>query len=324
MPRLNYGTLLENIVVLESTRLCLEQLDQRDALGFAASFAMPALTQCWCKQSEESANPWFGHAFLEQLGASHHDGGSLQSMWALCLDNRPRLPIRRFHQVEGRLLYETGGPNGALLAALLANQSDRAIEIWANDNAERYPRIESTGPADATDAWDELKAAGLLLGVDPLGSATHVVGQFPNTIAGLDAWLAQGEGRSTKVRVGFLDPDNYAEGETQVSSFDHRQWLRSLALRAEHVLSATFSGCQNRGPGNAKRNNRLASFHGDEVGLFPHSLVFEYGNFQTGVKIRWPTHDLGRRLRHRIEMAWRRWSGSLGALTVHVDARVAN
>jgi hypothetical protein len=323
MPRLNYGTLLENIVVLESTRLCLEQLDPGDALGFATSFAMPALTQCWCKQSEETANPWFSHAFLEQLRGSHHEVGSLQSMWALCLDNRPRLPIRRFHQKEGRLLYKRGGPNGALLAALLANHSDRAIKIWANDDAERYPSSESTGPGDATDECDELKAVGLLLEVEPLGSTIHVVGLFPDTIARLDSWL-QGEGRSTRTRVGFLDPDNYAEGETQVSSLDHRRWLRSLASGAGHVLSAMFSGCQNRGRGNAKRNNRLASFHGGEMGLFPHSLVFEYGNFQTGVKIRCPTHDLRECLRHRVEMAWRRWSGSLDALTVHVDGQAAN
>jgi len=44
MPRLNYGTLLENIVVLESTRLGLEHTAAEDALGFATSFAMPPIT----------------------------------------------------------------------------------------------------------------------------------------------------------------------------------------------------------------------------------------------------------------------------------------
>ena len=68
MPRLNYGTLLENIVVLESTRLGLEHTAAEDALGFATSFAMPPITQCWCKVSEDAGNPRFNHAFLLRLG----------------------------------------------------------------------------------------------------------------------------------------------------------------------------------------------------------------------------------------------------------------
>lgn len=44
-PRLNYGTLLENIVVLETTRICLDRLPPDDSLAFASAFAMPPLTQ---------------------------------------------------------------------------------------------------------------------------------------------------------------------------------------------------------------------------------------------------------------------------------------
>jgi hypothetical protein len=143
-----------------------------------------------------------------------------------------------------RLLFDSGGPNGALLASLLAVQSGRRIVLWINDNVERYPR----GPTAAAEgSVDELEVAGALLATDPIGSATQVVGWFPNSISRLATWLDQGAGRTTKSRIGFLDPDNYTEGETQVSSLDHREWLRTLATGCSAVLSATFSGCQNRG-----------------------------------------------------------------------------
>ncbi len=57
MPRLNYGTLVENIVVLEATRICLEHLSADGRLDFATAFAMPPLTGCWCKPGEERNNP---------------------------------------------------------------------------------------------------------------------------------------------------------------------------------------------------------------------------------------------------------------------------
>jgi hypothetical protein len=319
MPRLNCGTLLENIVVVESTRLGLEHTATEDALGFATSFAMPPITQCWCKVSEDAGNPRFNHAFLLRLATRINRPASLQAMWSLCMKNLPKLPVRPFHQADGRRLFDSGGPNGALLASLLAVQSGRRIVLWINDNAERYPRVAAAG-ADV----DELRAAGALLGMEPMGSATQVVGWFPDAISRLATWLDQEAGRATKIRIGFLDPDNYAEGGTQVSSFDHREWLRTLATGCSTVLSATFSGCQNRGQGNAKRNERLVSFHGDELALYPESLIFEYSNFQTGVKIRWPQEScasIASELRRRIQAVWRDWDQALGPLAVHVNAR---
>lgn len=317
MPRLNYGTLLENIVVLESTRLCLEHMVTEDALGFATSFAMPPMTQCWCNVSEDAVNPRFNHAFLLRLYTGISQPASLQAIWALCMKNLPKLPVRPFHQMDGRLVFDSGGPNGALLASLLAVQSRRKILLWVNDNAERYP------PGLGADRGvDELRAAGALLGMAAVGSATQVVDCFPDAISRLATWLDEGAGRAAKTRVGFLDPDNYAEGDTQVSSFDHREWLRTLATGCATVLSAMFSGCQNRGQSNAKRNLRLVSFHGDELALYPESLVFEYGNFQTGVKIRWPQDSgagIASELRRRIQTTWREWDQALGALTVHVN-----
>jgi hypothetical protein len=92
MPRLNYGTLLENIVVVEANRLAFECLSEPEALGFATSFAMPPLTQCWCKLSEEASNSSFNGGRLQMLARQASPSGSLQAMWTLCVANGPGLP----------------------------------------------------------------------------------------------------------------------------------------------------------------------------------------------------------------------------------------
>ena len=320
MPRLNYGTLLENIVVLESTRLCLEHLGADGAVAFASAFAMPPLTECWCKKSEESSNRAFGYEFLKSRAVARHGPETLQRMWSVCFQNANGVPVCAFYERDGRLFYKSAGPNGALVAAMLAVQQRRRIDLWLNDNGERYCCVSTS------DSPDTLTIAGRLLGMETRGSAENARGWFPDTIPRLEKWIAEGPGKGASVRIGFLDPDNYAEGGTQVSPQDHQHWLRALAGKAENVLSAMFSGCQNRGPDNAARNARLASFHRDEGDLYPQSLVFEYGNFQTGVKIRWLT-DPGRvlmNLRSRVTSAWGSWHPSLGRLTVHVNGQAGN
>jgi hypothetical protein len=245
---------------------------------------------------------------------------SLQQFWSFSMKNRPNLAVRTFHNPEQ--MYTSAGPNGALLVSMLTAQRNRHIHLWINDNAERYATVREPAGSEV----DTLTGAGLLVGVQATGSTFDADGLFPVILPRLTDWLAKGPGRRTTVRVGFLDPDNYAEGQTQVSSADHQHWLRVLAKDSAHVLSATFSGCQNRGPGNVARNQRLASFHKDEVALYPQSIVFEYGNFQTGVKVRWPDGSIDSvvaDLRRRVDAAWRGWSRSLAALTTHLNGRPA-
>jgi hypothetical protein len=57
MPRLNAGTLLENIVVLEGARLAFDELEPEQGVAFATSFAMPPFTQCWSRPNEASTPP---------------------------------------------------------------------------------------------------------------------------------------------------------------------------------------------------------------------------------------------------------------------------
>jgi hypothetical protein len=326
MPRLNYGTLLENIVVTESTRICLDQSSVDEPVAFASAFAMPPLTQCWCKPSEVANSPCFNDAFLRQLAAKHSAPQTLEQFWSLCINNTPNVLIHPFHG-DQVLRYPAGGPNGALLACMLAAQRHRPIHLWINDNAERYDNVPPTPPDKQPGSSETLSVAALLVGTRGSGTTSDVTGWFPHTIPHLAEWLVKGTGRGTAGRIGFLGPDNYAEGQTQVSSGDHQHWLRVLATDCAHVLSATFSGCQNRGSRNAARNQRLASFNADEAALYPRSLVFEYRNFQTGVKIRWPDDSIDHvvvDLRQRVEAAWCRWSFSMNSLTVHLDGQAAN
>ena len=283
---------------------------------------MPPLTQCWCKPKDETSSPGFNHTFLERLADQDTPPQSVQQFWSLCLRNKPNLQVRLFHEQSLNHFYPTAGPNGALLASMLASQRNRQVHLWINDNDERYSAIRQPPGVES----DTLTAAGLLLGSRMVGSAAEVTGLFPGTIPHLADWLARGSGRKTAARVGFLDPDNYAEGQAQVSPLDHQRWLRALAKDSAQVLSATFSGCQNRGAGNAARDQRLDSFHRDEVALYPESVVFEYGNFQTGVKVRWPEasiHQLTADLRRNVESAWRGWGGPLGVLKVHLNGQPA-
>ena len=96
MPRLNRGTLLENIVVIESTRMCLDRSTTGQPLGFASAFAMPALTQCWCKASERKTRR-FNHEYLRQLAAGQQEPQSLKELWCLCIRNEAKLPFWSFH-----------------------------------------------------------------------------------------------------------------------------------------------------------------------------------------------------------------------------------
>ena len=289
---------------------------------------MPPLTECWSKPSEEASNRWFSYDFLATLASGRHPPETLRGMWGLCLANAPNLPIRAFHRRDEMHVFPSAGPNGALLASMVAVQRRRGIHLWVNDNAERYPTV-NTGSAigSETGVTDTLAIAARLLRCEALGTSLAVRGWFPETIPRLVDWVDRGAGKNTKVRIGFLDPDNYMEGHAQVSSYDHRQWLRALAAESRNAVSAMFSGCQNRGGGNAARNGRLALFHADETSLYPQSIVFEYGNFQTGVKVRWPAPSINRvaaDLRDFVVAAWRGWHPSMGPLTVHLNGQAGN
>lgn len=329
MPRLNYGTLLENVVTLEVARLGFDYSDRVGVLAFATAFAMPPLTECWAKTANErKISPFFNECFLSQLTELATTPYSLQKAWVACVQNVLNLPFCRFRVADNEnLRYEFAGPNAALLVAMLATHLRREIRIWANDNGERYGEVNPAVPNSQSELERTVEYGARLLGADPIGSVNYVGTNFPDSIDALSEWLTQGAGNAATVRVGFLDPDNYAEGNTQVTRWQHQNWLRVLAEGRERAFSAMYSFCMNRGPQNANRNQRLAWFHADECERYPRSLVFEYGNHQTGVKIRWPEakiDEISGKLRERVNNAWSSWHERLGPLTIHSDGNPGN
>jgi len=266
-------------------------------------------------------SPWFNHEYLRQLAAGQQEGQSLKELWSLCIRNETKLPSWSFHD-DRPLVYSSAGPNGALLASILCAQRGRQIHLWINDDAGRYGKLSALCQDPPADSSDTLVQGASLAKRQATGTACEVSGQFPQTLPGLAEWLGRGAVRTAPIRLGFLDPDNYAEGGTQVAPADHQRWLDVLADDSDKVVSAIFSGCQNRGAENVARDQRLGWFHEDAVDLYPLSVMFEYGGFQTGVKIRWPKDAIQAAvedLRLRVEVSWRGWSPSLGPLTVHLN-----
>jgi len=207
---------------------------------------------------------------------------------------------------------------------MLAAQRGRSIHAWLNDNGGRYGQKPPNVPSAQSELPTTLARGGALVGMQVNGTATAPLGMFPDSIAGLQTWLTDGNGH-LDTRIGFLDPDTYnTEGQAIVSPFDHRRWLCVLSTDCARVLGVMFFACQNRGPNNVDRNRLIARFHNDELGLYPQSLVFEYGIFQTGVKIRWPVNqitDLVADLSQRVQDAWHDWSPQLKDLTIHINGQ---
>jgi hypothetical protein len=197
MPRLNYGTLLENIVVLESTRMCLDQSSADELLAFASAFAMPPLTECWCKAVDAANSPCFSETFLRQLSAKHVPPQTLEQYWSLCINNVPNAAIQR---ISGRTCPDLSrwGPNGALLACMLTAQRQRQIHLWINDNGERYGTVQPTPPSIEPDCSGTVSMAGLLVGTQGGGKASEIASWFPDTIPNLADWLAKGPGRARR------------------------------------------------------------------------------------------------------------------------------
>ena len=103
MPRLNHGTLLENLVVLEVVRVLTRRPEA--TVEFACSFAMPPLTLYWHRTPHEPTNnPRFNADVMANLlngtfavGSRTSDSVSL----ARLSRERPR-PPRRALRINGR------------------------------------------------------------------------------------------------------------------------------------------------------------------------------------------------------------------------------
>ena len=151
MPRLNHGTLLENLVVLEVTRVLTTAPET--TVEFACAFAMPPLTQCWHKTVHEAGNnPRFNAEVMANLLKGALQVGvptSYSSLLLDCLRNPSNLPVVPYAVPDAERLFEFGGPHGALLAAMLARQNGQTLRIWSNDLADHRTRYRGAPTPNA-------------------------------------------------------------------------------------------------------------------------------------------------------------------------------
>ena len=328
MPRLNYGTLLENVVIVEVTRACLQRSAPGSALAFASSFSMPPLTQCWAGPSDSHSNPAFDQACARRLAERAPTMTSPADLWSRCVRNAPMLPVCRYREPAANdVVSELAGPNGALLAAMLAAHEHRILFQWINDDGARYGETGDGSPSSCSEVARTAEYAAALMDRPVSGTSVHVNGKFPGSVGALEQWLGSGPIAAAPVRIGFLDPDTYIDGKTNVSQLGHQRWLRALAHGCERSVSVLFMMCQNRGSKNIERNKNLELFDGDEKRLFARSLVFEGGNFQAGIKIRWTTEEISSvvaQIGEHVQRAWSAWVPKLPNLKVHVDGTPSN
>ncbi len=309
MPRLNHGTLLENLVVLEVART-LGAL--AETLEFASAFAMPPLTQCWHKTPQERGNnPRFNSDRVAGLLGGTIQPGRASSYSALlldCLRNSPDLPVVPYADSSAAALPQ-GGPNGALLVALLRRQAGQKTRIWSNDivdSSARYRGAQHDASSECPrtrEYAESLRPAAR--GTVPSDDFCGL--EFPSSAGTLAAWR-----QSCEVRLGFLDPDSYvATGAAQPGQVDragHARWLHALSGRTSTTAGMMFFA--NRSA--LARPALMRAFHDDAVTDFPHSVVFRHGNYMVGVKLRGARgNSLGAVVRG-VEKAWASWARIVG------------
>lgn len=324
MPRLNTGTLLENLVVLEVTRVLASRPDT--SCEFATAFAMPPLTQWWHKSdSELQMNPRLNASVIQRLLAGQLPVGAPTSLPALLrasLSNAPSLPVVPYAQTDATQRLPFGGPNGALLAAMLREHYGQPLRLWCNDlpGAGRY-RDDAHEAATECPRTSRL-AQALVHGAPSAPNLDAFSGQpFPQSVAEFSAWR-----RPCSVRIGFLDPDTYtaggAPGLGQVDSNDHVLWLTNLHVDAASTAGVTFFANHN-GPG---RPALISAFHEDARADFPRSVVFQHDFFMVGVKLRAPDGDaVLATIQGNVMDAWAAWCTAVGrgadGLTCWVDGQ---
>jgi len=129
---------------------------------------------------------------------------------------------------------------------------------------------------------------------------------FPSSIAALRTWRSRCD-----ARIGFLDPDSYAHAKQaepgQVDRDGHAAWLEALHQDAGRAASVMFFATRN----HPDRPDMIAAFHGDQVALFPRSVVFCHEKFVVGVRLRGDDDDAFAVVR-AVERAWGEWGSFVG------------
>jgi hypothetical protein len=304
MPIQNVGTLLENIVLLEATRLvCHRTRGDGRPVEFANSFAMPPLS-AWRDAERYEYQAAFTSSRLARL-RKMADVGDPAGYAALLRDCMAQDASR--------------GPNGALLVAALAGRERRALRMWLNDLPD--------GEGHYTGAVSSLRALGetvrsLFPEATPTLAVTLCETRYPSSIEHLAStlhdWRKEG---APSGRIGFLDPMRYTTASPngpQTSPADHWTWLRNLLSGLEGpALSVHFTGNST----TSELQQEISALHEDGIAAgFPINLTFTRYHYVVCVNVFHPSgsREAGRsgdELCELVERAWAEWNRLLGGGT---------
>lgn len=277
MPIQNVGTLLENLVVAEATALMLDRLCGA-RLGFACAFAMPTLSE-WRPHRQ---NIGISTDVLQRVAQRTDDNG-FTGVMARCLQ----------YKIQD-------GPNGVLLASLVASLRKAALRVWANDivvghYGNAIPSLETV---------QEL-VERIVPGCQASITVTCSETPFPESLGDMETVLENWKGEVGGV-LGFLDPDRYVLSGTEgpyVSSAGHRRWLTSLR-KWDQTLSVHFTGNRDA----RSLTNELDALRTDvkESG-FPCWLEIRRQHYVVSVAAK--QQGILDDLEARIASSWATWCG---------------
>lgn len=309
MPIQNVGTLLENIVLLEATRLLIRRTrgDERP-VEFANAFAMPPIS-AWRDAERYDYQAAFTSARLARL-CELDDLGDTASYAALLRDC-----------MAGDV---SCGPNGALLVAALAGRERRAMRMWLNDLPD--------GEGHYTGALSGLRALGeavrkLFPEVTPEPHVTVCDTPYSSSLDHLATtlrnWRKEGVPSG---RIGFLDPMRYTTASAvgpQTSPVDHRNWLHILLERLEGpALSVHFTSNST----TYELQQEIPALDEDGVAAgFPVSRTFRRYHYVVCVNFFHPsgireTVRLADELVVLVTQAWDEWNCLLGSGTKRLQS----
>ncbi len=231
MPIANAGTLIENVVLIESLRvLCDEAVSDSSSIEFINSFTMAP------------RSPWTERLYAGPLKLAR------RQMIEANFDSTD--VSGEFCQVYARsclaLSYE--GPSGALLAAILLSLKKKRARFWLNDSGF-YQSSANTGNHNIDSIAAEVLPNDLQPRLDLVCSATPYPTSLVELKLELSKWRQSSNGR--QFRIGYLDPNRYCAGGARhtaaTSSADHCEWLEMLNVDLPSVvMSVHFSANCNQ------------------------------------------------------------------------------
>ncbi len=298
MPLQNTGTLLENLVLVESARLLFDET--QGIVDIASAFSMPPLT-VWRRAEKYSYDsPLFTIAQLNAVANGYAtEPESYRELLRQCLAyDRMR------------------GPNGVLLVGLLALQRERTLRAWVEDVSGAAAHYGPTRPV--LEALGTYASAIGKTNHSPFGRLTVTTTPYPDCIDELRNTLSGWMQRApAQARLGYLDPNVYhPEGREglQTARRDHQQWLRSLT-RGAPTWSASVHFSSNRSTEALVQG--LKQMHADARAAGYHATrSYRHQSHTITVCVQGPSLDAAAQYMNGLDKAvqagWMQWVDALG------------